>query len=345
MDTLQHYPDKTDKYISHPAEAQPGIHVFPDKLYVVTALENPLRYRSRYRNYWDFHKHVTDSGAILITVELALGDRPFEITEPGNAHHVQIRTRDEMFRKEGLQNLGAERLPLGARYVAFVDADMIFSRGDWCQETLHLLQHYDIIQMFSHYIDLGPAQQVIRQPTPSVLYSYYQGDTQVLPNPDLVQSYGGSTNNYLPGATGLAWAYRIEALDALGRLMDRAILGSADWYMCYALLQRDDFRLKEETAKVTPHYRDYLYSWITNAQRIKANVGYMEGLAIHKWHGPKAKRGYSTRWKILEDNNFDPIVDLITSHQGVYNWTGNKPKLRDEVRKYLRSRNEDSTEL
>lgn len=344
LDEMQHFPDGSGDFIDHPSQARPGIHVFPDKLYVVTCVENPLRWRSRYLNYWDFHKHVTDSGGILYTVELALGNRKFEVTHPHNPRNIQIRSRDEMFRKENLQNLGAERLPLDAKYVAFIDADMIFTRPDWVQETLHQLQHFDIVQMFSSYSDLGPHHEVVRDKIPSVVWSYYNGETKLLPNPDVVQYYAGS-HNYIPGATGLAWAYRIEALDKLGRLMDRAILGSADWYMAYALLQRDDFRLQRETERVTPHYRDYLMAWIRNAVRIQANVGFVEGHVIHKWHGPKGKRGYSTRWKILEDNKFDPYVDLLTTHQGTYDWAGNKPKLRDEVRHYLRSRDEDSVNL
>src|SRR5580658_7171736 len=80
--------------IEHPSQARPGIHVFPDKLYVVTCLENPLRWRSRYWNYWAFQRMVEQAGAILITVECATGDREFEITKCDNPLHVQLRTRD-----------------------------------------------------------------------------------------------------------------------------------------------------------------------------------------------------------------------------------------------------------
>ena len=51
------------------------IHTFPDKLHVVTMLENPLRWRSRYWNYWMFERECAAAGAILYTAEVAFGGR------------------------------------------------------------------------------------------------------------------------------------------------------------------------------------------------------------------------------------------------------------------------------
>src|SRR6266699_3653400 len=76
MDLFQHFPDHdcTNQNLDHPSHAQIGIHPFPGRLYVVTILENPLRWRSRYANYWAFQKHVEDSGALLYTGEVAFGE-------------------------------------------------------------------------------------------------------------------------------------------------------------------------------------------------------------------------------------------------------------------------------
>src|SRR6202035_3379899 len=99
--------------MDHPSQARPGIHVLPDRLHVVTMLENPLRWRSRYWNYWMFERECEAAGAILYNA--------------------------------------AE-----AKYVAWIDADVKFNRPDWAQETMQLLQHYDVLQMFSHAQDVGP---------------------------------------------------------------------------------------------------------------------------------------------------------------------------------------------
>jgi len=66
------------------------------------------------------------------------------------------------------------------------------------------------------------------------------------------------------------------------------------------------------------------------------------GTIMHHWHGPKAARGYATRWQIMTDNQYDPHTDLKKDWQGVIRLTDKKPKLRDDCRAYFRRRNEDS---
>lgn len=178
MTQLRHFPTGSDLYIEHPALARPGISVFPDKLYFITVLENPLRWRSRYLNYHEFELQIKAQGGILITVELAYGQRAFEVTESGNPFHVQVRTRDELFHKENLYNLGTRVLPLGVNYVAMGDCDMLATRQDWMQETLHQLQHYDAVQMYSNYSAMTSDHRV-SSISNSFMWNYWNvGDIQ-----------------------------------------------------------------------------------------------------------------------------------------------------------------------
>src|SRR4051812_39160506 len=118
-----------------------------EPLYVVTSVFNAIRYRSRWRLYQDFERMVENSGAILFTCEVAFGDRDFAVTQPDNPQHLQLRTATELWHKEKSLNLLVERLPSDWAYVSFVDADVVFARGDWANETIHALQHYDVVQM------------------------------------------------------------------------------------------------------------------------------------------------------------------------------------------------------
>jgi len=149
----------TPNHCHHPAHAPysvPAILAFDDKLYVIAVVSNPVRYHSRYRLYRAFEKHVADAGAILLTVEMAFGGRPFEVTQAGNPLHVQLRSDFELWHKENLINIGISRLPVEAQYIAWIDADVTFARPDWAQETIQQLQHYAVVQMFSQSTDLGP---------------------------------------------------------------------------------------------------------------------------------------------------------------------------------------------
>jgi hypothetical protein len=88
-------------------------------------------------------------------------------------------------------------------------------------------------------------------------------------------------------------------------------------------------------------YMNMVLRWQENAAALEHNVGYVSGTILHRWHGSKAKRGYRSRWKYLLDNQFDPYIDLKVDSQGLYALTGSKAALRDGLREYFRSRNED----
>lgn len=340
---FEHLPPGSSRYIDHPAHAPIGIHPFPDRLYVVTMLENPLRWRARYANYHRFEAMVAASGAILYTCEIAYGDRPFEVTSPENPRHLQLRTPDEIWHKENALNLTMARLPASWNKVAWIDADVQFARGDWAQETLQLLEHYDFIQMFSHAQDLtfdyAPgnvsdgfvSSWLARQPAPH--------DREFGANrfPDSGYSYGGGKKWAHPG---FAWAARRSALDAVGMLIDWAILGSGDWHMACALIGHVERSLNPA---YTETYKQLCREWQARAERsIRRNIGFMPGLVNHFFHGSKKNRAYDTRARFLVEAAFDPGRDIFRDSQGLWRLRPENVKLRDGIRAYNRMRDEDA---
>lgn len=356
---LAHFPDcECLENISHPSHARSGIHVFPDKLYVVTVLFNPLRFRNRYFNYWTFENMVQKSGAILYTAEVAFGDRHFEITDPNNPHHLQLRARDsqEIWLKENALNLLINRLPPEARYIAWLDADINFSRPDWAQETLHLLQHYSFLQLFSHAqdLDVNYSPSTI---TPGFVYGKLtEEDTDFSKNQnsnvdikvdtkairaDLAKTglegkcleecitefekcvercsyYGIETKGkeWKYRHPGFAHAARRSALDAVGGLIDWGVLGSSDWIMINALFGQVDRTLNEGYSE---NFKKLCHIWQDRAlKEIRKNVGYLPGLITHSYHGEKKARNYDNRWRLLAQTKFDPLTDVKRDVQGLY---------------------------
>ncbi len=336
--------------IDHPSQSHGEIHCFPDKLYVVTTLFNPLRFRSRYWNYWMFENMVQKSGAILYTVEIAFGDRHFEVTDPDNPRHLQLRAKDdqEIWLKENSLNLLINRLPSDWKYVAWVDADVSFARPDWAQETLHLLQHYSFLQMFSHAQDLGVNYEpgVI---TPGFVYGKLtEEDDDTIE--DVKEGYYYGVVDVKKGKEwryrhpGFCWAARREALDKVGGLIDWTILGSGDWLMSNALWGEVDRTIN---GGYTEGYKKLCKVWEDRAlKHIRKNVGFMPGLVNHYFHGEKKARNYDNRWKLLVKTLFDPITDLKKDTQGLWklqdDGTERFVELRDGLRKYARLRSEDS---
>lgn len=298
-------------------------------LHVIAVISNPIRFASRYRLYHEFAKRVNDAGAPLYTVELAYGERPFAITEAGHPRHFQYRTHEELWHKENLINLGISRLPSDWKYVAWVDADVAFARPDWAEETVHQLQHYKFVQMFTYATDLGPEYQPIQHHY-GFVHAWQRGEA---PSP----TYG------LKHHPGFAWAARRDAIDAVGPLIDYAILGSGDTHMAGALtgcVEKTFHRGMSENYKhALLHYQRVC------EKHIRHKVGCVDTHLTHYWHGKKKDRGYADRWKILSDNNYSPYTDIIRDSTGLIRLTSEKRELRDGMMRYFRSRSEDSIDL
>ena len=90
-------------------------------------------------------------------------------------------------------------------------------------------------------------------------------------------------------------------------------------------------------------YNDDIRNWQKRAAALTANIGCVDNFATHFYHGAASNRAYGTRESVLIDHKFDPRYDITRDWQGVYRWTGNKPRLRDAVRKIFISRREDDS--
>lgn len=328
-----------------------------EPLYVITPVFNPIRYKTRWKLYQRFAKMVHDAGAILVTVEAAFGERnpalktdaqaaPVDFqpkqSQAGDRMHqyLKVQTSQELWLKENLINYAMARLPHDWKYVAWVDADVAFARPNWVGETIHQLQHYPIIQMFSQAVDLDPEYQIIKTHKGFVA-SLLESDGAAPPDD---YYYADPNHNKLSWHPGFAWAARRDAIDNLGGLIDWGIVGSGDNMMAHALLGNAANILR---TGVHPAYRRMTMAWQTQAEtHIRRNIGMLSGLLLHYWHGKKRDRRYRDRWKILIENRFNPDLDLKRDWQGLWQLVDHgddrSRRLRDQLKGYFRARNEDS---
>lgn len=369
---FDHYPQETSNFIDHPSQAKPGIHVYPDRLHVLTMLENPLRWRVRYQNYSNFERMVEESGALLYTVEVAFENRAFEVTDEDNPRHLQLRTKCEFWHKENALNLLAQRLPADWNKLAVLDADIEFAKRDWAQEILHGLAHYDVLQPFSHAVNLGaddeptggfptsfmhqwttngglaPHEEAFMEDRPVKWTT--RGVTRQQKEAKKITGLSFSPHAGFAGPAGdeiwhpgLAWAYRRSAWDQLGGMMDWLPTGSGDWHMANALIGQ---LMDSVDHRHTDAYKRNCQIWQDRALAVRDNpnggLGCIPGLLMHRFHGTHKNRQYEHRHKFVINTEFDPDVDLKRDHQGLWQLTGRSPKLRDGLRAYARMRNEDS---
>ena len=335
-----------------------------EPLYAVVPYFNPWRWKSREKHTFRAIQHFVDAGAVVYLIEAAFGERDFAfsqdvfkymaVTHPPVENHdpalcaqkyIGIRTRHELWLKENLINLAVQQLPPGWKYVCWLDSDVHFVRPNWVGETVHKLQHYDFVQMFSHARDVGPNYEILPEDHPHAdgvgfFHAFNEG---VLDQKITRHGYHGPHKVW----AGLAWAARRSAWDAVGGLIDCAIWGGGDWHMAHALVGRRQAMVRTD---LHPNYIGHVNAWADRCDRhIRRNIGIVGGSILHYWHGPKVSRKYNEKHKILASCGFDPTRHLKRDAHGMWQLhdDGSEAyvKLRDSFRRIALERNEDANEV
>jgi hypothetical protein len=335
------------------------MYVTPDSiqepLYVITAVSNTQRFKSRWKLYRRFPatwKRPARSSSPSRPTS-ASGPTRSRTSRRRRVVALRARLRQAAPLRQGqragralVQGEPAQHRPRAAdaglpdaKYIAWIDHDVVFARPNWVGETIHQLQHYAFLQMWSEAQDLGPTYETSKKHRGFM--ACYQDGIPWEPGLYGSEGTGGCPMNWHPG---FAWAARREALDAVGGLIDFGILGAGDRHMACALV----CRLEDSVAPgLHPEYIDRLAEWQFRAERnVRLNVGCMSGLLLHYWHGKKKDRRYMDRWQILVKHQYRPSTDIKPNSQGLYQLCDHgdirSAQLRDDIRRYFSQRNEDS---
>jgi len=299
-----------------------------EDLHVISVISNPVRFQSRDRLFREHMDRCASSPATHWFIEASFGERPYAVTKASDPQHLQVRCDHELWLKENLINKAVEALPPDWKYVMWLDGDVEFTRPDWALEVVHALQHYQVLQPFSHVLDMGPNREGL---TPYLHQGFGYLATQGL-------EPGNAYGTYMH--PGYSWAWRREAWDAVGGMIERAICGSGDDHMAKALLGHAD---KSMPGGLHPNYIAMVNAWQDRAAALKRDVGFVAGTIMHHFHGYKVDRAYWGRWDILKAANYDPEADVVKGEDGLLRLADNgKYGLRDGLRRYFRARNEDS---
>lgn len=297
-------------------------------LHVIAVISNPVRYHSRYRLFREFADAMRATANVqLHVVELAFGDRHHEVTAKGESS-LQLRSSAELWHKENMINLGVQHLlPRDWKYMAWIDGDVFFANPNWAIETIHLLQHYPVVQPWSECLDLGPYGNVMQM---------HKSFCSLVQKGVRMQAFSGEPYPY--GHSGFAWACTRTFWENTRGLIDWAVLGSADHHMAWSMLNQVDRSLH---LKMPENFKAKARDWQSRAFReSQGNLACVPGRIDHKFHGSKRKRFYRERWDIFVKWAFDPDQDLRRDSQGLLYLAG-KPGLQEDIRRYMRSRDED----
>lgn len=297
------------------------------ELNVIAVISNPLRYQSRRRLFNEFLMRMHASGATVWVAECVFGDRDAQCIDPKNEYHFEFRCDHELWVKESLINAIAAKMPWNIKYLGWCDGDIDFVKPDWATETVHALQHHNVVQPFSHVVDLGQDDEIMETHS-GFAYQYKRG----------LYKHGahyGSVQH-----PGYSWFWRRGAWAGVGGMIDIGICGAGDHHMATGLI--NDIHMSYPR-NIHPNYAKICQQWQQRAKEcVNGNIGYVPGTILHHFHGLKHNRYYQSRWDILTRNQYDPEVDITRDVQRIVHLRGNKPRLRDDLQAYFRSRREDS---
>lgn len=301
-------------------------------LHVVGVISNAARYHSRYRLFREWYERMKVTPNVKVyVVEVAFGDRHHECTETGNPQHLQLRTKHELWHKENMINLAVKHLlPTNWKYLCWADCDVFWPDDGWAMETIQQLQHYEVVQPWQNCADLGFYGEIMQT-----------FDSFCFVNQLGVRKQCHPSEPYKYAHSGFAWACTRRFWEATQGLMDWCIVGSADHHMAWGMTNEIH---KSIHGAMSEDFKRRGADWQRNAYRItKGNLGFVKTRLEHKFHGPKKRRYYRERWQMFIDHNLQPSKDLAYDEQGLL-YLLNKPALEEEIRRYNRSRHEDSIE-
>lgn len=303
-------------------------------LWGITAFFNPVGYRGKSENYRLFRAASRRQGLPLVTVELVFGDDAPVLGAKDAERHVVVRGNDTnvLWQKEALLNIALDHLPAEARFVAWLDADVLFANEQWIEHTCQALEQVPVVQPYRHFVQLAPGD-------PGGDPGRTEGARRQRSFAEGVSCLGAEHPGAL-GRTGNAWAAR-RALLARHRFYDRLILGDGDAFMAYAFTGNEGYLKRRRQEFPPPLIADY-QRWAGPVYAdVRGRVGVVDGELHHLWHGTGGNRRYGQRRRILLRNGYDPRRHVVRRADGLLAFAEAGARLREAVSGYLRDRDED----
>ena len=301
-----------------------------EPMWAITAYFDPLGSGRRLSAYREFRRRLSIP---LVAVELAF-DGQFELGRGDADILIQLTGGSVLWQKERLLNVALESLPRSCDAVAWLDCDVVFVRDGWAAAARERLNESALVQPFERLYYLGPSEAPQRPKCPlpqdcfdSFAARFVRG---TLP-PEAFHSVGASRRfRYAPG---MAWVARRHTLERHS-FYDAGVIGGGDSLIRAAACGHQEERASalRMSSQQHRHYRNWAEPFHAD---VLGQISYVEGEALHLWHGDLADRRYKERYEGFERFRFDPNLDLAQTPEGVWKWNSDKPDLHAYVKEHF----------
>lgn len=297
-----------------------------DTLHVISVISNICNFKRRYQLMNEFISRMSETNNIkLYIVELAYGEREFQITSTSNPFHLQLRTNHALWHKENLINLGVKQLlPEDWKAFAWIDADIEFENINWAFDTLKILTKFDLVQLFTSCFDLDEKE---------VPMSVFQGFGYKYCNGESFCHIRG-INYWHPG---YAWACTRKFYEKIGGLYDKGIVGSGDYILTQSLMMNIACG-----DKGLIHFYEDIKKYVDKISLLDFKIGWTPGTIRHFFHGSKKNRKYIERNQILLKYSYDPSTFIKYDENGIIVPSEKMPDgFTNDILEYFKERNDD----
>lgn len=299
-----------------------------DTLHVIIVVSNPLNFKRRIKLATEFIKRMyMELNVSLNVLELVYNTRTtLRLPKHHAVNRLTLNVDIPLWHKENMINAAITKmLPDSWKAVAWIDADVEFENPSWALDTLKILNGCrDVVQLYSHAVDMDANCDAM-----NVFSSFgfmYEKEREY--------SRASVLRMFHPG---YAWACTRKAYNTMQQLLQIGILGSGDQHMAMGFVRIAE---KSMNQNVTDNYKKHVMDYQYRCRNLR--LGYTPGVIRHHYHGSKANRQYTERWKVLIDAGFEPDVHVRLNSDGILVPTDEcPPKLLSDIVQYFADRLED----
>lgn len=255
-----------------------------------------------------------DVEILLVAHNLATTARQ-HLSRSDNVRVLDVPSAARVWQKERFLNLALSSLPAEARYMVWIDADIVFADDSWQTELRRALETHTLVQVFSAVADLyldGAPDSPAKDEKQSTVRAFHNGtlDATYFARSGVSQSLGC--------APGFAWAARVETMTAV-RFPDFLILGSGDKALLAAALGHHEAYCR--ALSLNEHLGRQYVTWGRVAfESIRGSVAYVNHTIYHILQGDYRNRRYSNRYQLLADDEFTIKHYLDHNAHGAWQW-------------------------
>jgi len=256
--------------------------------------------------YEEFKDSLKRQGADLYTVELSALNGEHFIKDA----FWKIRTDTVLWHKEALLNALVRKLPKEVQKIAWLDSDIVVEEDEWVKQAKKMLNYYQVLELgdvHTIYLDHDGKEKEVKHTNG---YAYYHRK--------------GDWNNMGRYHPGFGWMANRDFFTKVG-LYEYDIIGGGDGVMMRSFGEEGAFDKEKNTWKrhqymkycpsILPHLESYTRKAFDYTQ---GNMGFVPTNVIHKFHGERANRGYTTRMRLLKGIDVDR--DLKKDKNGIFEW-------------------------